>query len=55
VEFALSIGGAGWARGIGGTGIVTNEDVAFERGQAVILLKVPIGAAPVTMATDFDG
>ena len=38
VEFAFSIAGAGWARGIGGTGVEANKDVTLKRGQAVFLL-----------------
>jgi hypothetical protein len=38
VQFALSIGGAGRARGAGGADVMTDEDVTFKRGQAGILL-----------------
>jgi hypothetical protein len=38
VQVALTVGGAGWARGIGGADVMTDEDVAFERGQTKILL-----------------
>jgi hypothetical protein len=38
VEFALAVGGAGWSRRAGGADVVTDEDMAFERGQTEILL-----------------
>jgi hypothetical protein len=34
VQFALPIGGAGWARRTCGAGVMADEDVAFKRGQA---------------------
>ena len=46
VEIAFAIGGAGWARRIGGTGIMADKDVAFERGQAVFLLGQIVGSTP---------
>jgi hypothetical protein len=38
VKFALAVGGAGRARRAGGADVVTDEDVAFKRGQTGILL-----------------
>jgi hypothetical protein len=37
VQIALSIGGAGAARRIGGTGVVADKDMVFECWQAVLL------------------
>jgi hypothetical protein len=37
VEFALAVGVAGGARGVLGTGIGTDKDVAFKRGQEGLL------------------
>ena len=41
-ELALSVGGAGWAGSIGGSGVVTDKNVAFKCGQAVFLLGAVI-------------
>ncbi len=38
VQFAFSVGGAGWAGRVGGAGVVADKDVAFKCGQALSLL-----------------
>lgn len=40
MELSLAIGVAGGARGVLGTGIGADKDVAFKRGQAVLLTKM---------------
>jgi len=42
VKFALAVGIAGGARGVGGTGIGADKNVAFKRWQAVLLQKMRI-------------
>jgi hypothetical protein len=39
VEFALAVGVAGGAWGVGGAGVGADKDVAFKRGQAGLLRK----------------
>jgi hypothetical protein len=38
MKLAFPIGSARWAGRIGGTGVMTDKNVVFERGQAVFLL-----------------
>lgn len=44
VKLALAICGAGWARRIGGTGVVADKNMALKRGQWVFLLKAGYGS-----------